>query len=213
MWPALVRLATTDGTAGTPPLTRMQFCEWYFQLARSALRPDALPCSLDDLEERARTYHAKGQVPLALGYFRYHEPTDETLAQIEQYGESGGELPEPGALADRRTCFAGALLRPEFDLYFPVPSVHRGLVLTYIVPAELWTSNFSDAPARLDIDFGDGRGFSMSRSTRRSPSRTPPAAVTPCKSARHSRPARRSTRPPRSAPSRRRNSSSPRTTK
>jgi len=148
--PDLAGTVHYDGLQETPPATPALFRQLVFQLNRSTVDgvPRTAPARLRELAREARQ---QSLVPLALLDMEVQRvkagAVDQGLARMEE-----GELRILAADALRSgRLFAAAAL---------VEHTGNGGAVTFQLPAgELWISNRTEGPQRLEVDFDDGAGF------------------------------------------------------
>lgn len=159
------------GLPSDPPLTRQGWREVYFSLHKGATRfPRAVSAgpsmdTLDSVERRAEQVRATGAIPLAIGHFHYHAPTDMFVNRMRNYVENDGPLPvaagaAPASVLQQKTAFfAAPLLKQEYHLFSPKEPVLHGLTARFVVPSSLYVSNTGETPSRVEVDTGDGKGY------------------------------------------------------
>jgi hypothetical protein len=162
------------GVPTDPPLSRQGWREVYFSLHKGATRfpqaaavaPVVTPMeTLDSIETRAEQVRATGAIPLAIGHYHYHAPTDMFVNRMRNYVENGGPLPvadraKPESVLQQKTAFfATPLLKQEYHLFAPKEPVLHGLTARFVVPSSLYLSNTGETPTRVEVDPGDGKGY------------------------------------------------------
>ncbi len=111
-------LEQARGAASDPPLRRQDWREVYFNLHKGAvptLQAAASINSLDQIENRAAQVRESGAIPLAIGHYHYHAPTDMFVNRMRNYLEQGGTLPlpdpqKPESVLHQKTAFFAAPL-------------------------------------------------------------------------------------------------------
>jgi hypothetical protein len=119
---------------------------------------------LEELDRLAERYHAEDVTPLALARIDFHQPNPSfVLGEMLRAAQDRRAIVIPADIGTRlqqRSAFlACALLPQEFDEFIPLPRVHFGLTVRYMLDESLYVTNAGDRQPAIQIDFGDGRGL------------------------------------------------------
>jgi hypothetical protein len=158
------RIAEFDGAGLASVCDQVTWAQLYLELYNGR-RPGIQMPSPDDIRPADDGFDEPATVPIALAHFRYHTPRKSFIARIRAAVREGRqpELPHVAAvdevLEERRGVFATALLPTRFVEFTRLPYIHYGLTVRFVLPRELYLTNISGAPERVEVDFDDGEGF------------------------------------------------------
>lgn len=140
-------------------LDKRQWEQFYFELCQGTSAKETMQAP-ERIDQLAETFGGKGQVPIAIAFFRYHsahhlfDNLERVVSPSEFVVPSASELRM--ALREEQAFFATAYLPDRFVDYKRLPEVHYGLSIEFIVPADLYLSNIDPRPVSMRIDFDDG---------------------------------------------------------
>jgi len=143
-------------------LDKRQWEQFYFELYQGTSAKETMQAA-DRIDQLAETFDDKGQVPIAIAFFRYHSAHHlfDNLERVASPSEfvvpSANEV--RAALREERAFFATAYLPDRFVDYKRLPEVYYGLSVEFIVPADLYLSNIAPDPGSVQVDFDDGAGL------------------------------------------------------
>lgn len=119
--------------------------------------------SPDALDATLRPFHERDDVPIAVGHFRYETPRRAFVGSVLSSTRRGEAPPMPDnaerVLESGRAFFASAVLPFRTVEFTPLPPVHYGLDVRFVVPRDAYLTNVAGVPESLEIDFDDGHGY------------------------------------------------------
>jgi hypothetical protein len=153
-----------DGTA-PESITQAQWNQMYFDLCKFAL-PYQPNKALSEIKERVKevqSEESEEQVPISIINLRYHRPTRSFEQQVRVYCRKDEPVPVPEPLEkvieERRTFFAGALIKDRYHVFTKLPYTYRGSHVRFYLDPELYISNTGETPQSIEVDLDDGNGF------------------------------------------------------
>jgi hypothetical protein len=141
-----------------PPAWR----ELYGEIARGR-RPDVAGVSPEALEEKLAAVRAGSAVPIAVAHFLYETPRRPFVARViaDARAQRATAVPEEASrvLQSKRAFFACGMLEQRYLAFEPLPPIHYGREVTFVLPREAFLTNVPGEPAKIEIDFDDDRGY------------------------------------------------------
>ena len=151
-----------DGTEWRGECDQQTWWTLYQELQQSVKQTE-LKASVDSAVKMIEQYQLRGQVPIAIGNFKYQTFKREALSKMltkspntEQLTAAKvSQLRDDQLFEEKRAYFAGALIPEKFVEMNLMEPVHEGLNVKFIVPRELCRALTNDQrlPTNLLIDF------------------------------------------------------------
>jgi hypothetical protein len=141
-----------------------------FEILLDELRDSRLPAAAgenglagsSEARRRSAAHRDAGLIPIFVAAYDFHAVRNRVWLGLERLDDNGeARLPwdEPAQLFEQRRAFlAAAMMPPRFAAFSPLPHVHFGQQVRFVVPSDGLLGN-GPAPHRLRADFGDGLGF------------------------------------------------------
>jgi hypothetical protein len=155
---------------GTESATACDQDDWgkvYHEILLSHLRgPELLPYSV--VADKAAGLHAEGLTPVFIGDFDYEALVPRFFLRFQKHLAANlspeafplADLPRNEVLESRRTVFASAFLKRYYEAFIPLPLVHKGLEMTFVIPAAGYFTNVAGRHLeQVDADWGLGEGY------------------------------------------------------
>ncbi|NER45689.1 MAG: hypothetical protein F6J92_03155 [Symploca sp. SIO1A3] len=158
------KITEFDGQQSIGFCDQPTFAQLHLELYQGQRGQPSLPL-MDELRTMSKPFHSRKEVPIALTFVNYHTPKKRFVAQVmaaarrEQEIETLGQISVEQALDERYAVFASALLQDEFLDFTPLPHIHHGLDVRFIIPKQAFSTNQPEEITRLTVDFDDGEGF------------------------------------------------------
>jgi hypothetical protein len=141
---SMVDLSRFDGSATAPPATVSEWRQAYFEMSHAAYSPDGWP-TLDELSA-ARDERFE----IAVLDLSYQKLRSDALASGALIAQGQRLALGTGDPFDTASLFTATSLRDR---------TYQGEEVLFTLPARSFVTNRAETPARVELDFDDGRGY------------------------------------------------------
>ena len=160
------RIRDFSGAAGSPAASQGEWQDLYHELAFSRLHGSSL-LSIDAIKARGESYNARGLTPIFVADTKFEIVRPRFFVTIQRYlaAQSAADAfpldahPVDHMIESRRAFFATAFVKTHYGILAPLPRVHRGLTVQFVVPRDGFFSNHSVQLEGVEVDFGRGAGY------------------------------------------------------
>lgn len=159
------RIRQYGGGSDSPTCSHVEFEELYGEIAFSYHHgAELLPVSA--VADRAKSYTDRGLTPVFLADFNIETVRPRFWAAAQKHLSaklSADSFPlakysVDQILESRHVVFASAFVKTEYEIFYALPRVHRGLTVSFVFPREGYFSNNAKQLVAIQADFGDGSG-------------------------------------------------------
>jgi hypothetical protein len=130
------------------PITQKEWEQCYFDFHKGRVAGTSGNLYFPDLQQlklKAKTYHQKGIIPLAIVNLLHHRPNTQFFNDISRAVQEGNTYNIPGifysTLEKHRSVFCVALLPDRFNLFTPLQHEHSGQQIKLLLDSSFYISN------------------------------------------------------------------------